>query len=776
MTGISGFIAYPAVPSDIGRSIEGAVQQLVNDFGVEGFETWRETDIAGRFISSEILSKIEARDCLVADVTEPNFNVTYEIGFALGKQKRVLLVKQRQLNDGDGLEEIGIFDTLGYRNYENSSQLVELLRKLNDIEAIHLPSVKSNSKAPVYLIEAPYKTDSVTRIIARVKKARLFFRSFDPNEQPRLSAFEAIQQVAQSYGVLLHLLPTRIQGSRIHNLRVSFLAGLAAGMGRVLLILQEGDEPVPIDYRDLVAPFYHLPQIDEAIAEFATRVTEALQSGVERPIAEGESLLASLNLGSSSAENELRDLADYYLEIDAYQRAVRGDARIVVGRKGSGKTALFAQLRDRVRGPGANVVLDLKPEGYKLLKFKEDVLNLLELGTVEHTITAFWEYLLLLEVCRKILEKDGVRHTRDTRIFEPYRRLASLYEADEYVSEGDFSERMSTLLQRIRQDFDARYGTPGMGRLSQAELTELLYRHDVAGLRQEVIAYMRFKDSLWLLFDNLDKGWPTHGVEAEDLVIIRSLTEAARKIERELSSRGVEAHTVIFLRNDVFELLVQETSDRGKETKVAVDWTDGDLLRELIRRRLIFNGLEKDRSFDDLWRLLCVSHVNGEESFQFLVDRCLMRPRALIDLINHCRSCAVNLGHQRIEQDDVRKGWALFSTDLVFEIGLEIRDVFPEVEDVLYAFIDAPSRFPEKMLREMLTSVGVRAEIQARLIDILLWYGVLGLVSVDGEVEYIHSLNYDVRLMRGKLRRLGEGAAAFAVSPAFWPGLGIRPR
>ena len=194
--------------------------------------------------------------------------------------------------------------------------------------------------------------------------------------------------------------------------------------------------------------------------------------------------METLYLGSSSAENELRDLGDYYLEIDAYQRATRGDARIVVGRKGSGKTALFAQLRDKVRGPAANVVLDLRPEGYKLLKFKQDVLDLLEQGTVEHTITAFWEYLLYLEICRKILEKDDRRHTRDTRLFEPYRRLARLYEADEYVAEGDFSERISTLLQRIRQGFNAMYDTTGVRRLSEAQLTELLYQHDVARLRQ----------------------------------------------------------------------------------------------------------------------------------------------------------------------------------------------------------------------------------------------------------------------------------------------------
>jgi hypothetical protein len=79
------------------------------------------------------------------------------------------------------------------------------------------------------------------------------------------------------------------------------------------------------------------------------------------------------------------------------------------------------------------------------------------------------------------------------------------------------------------------------------------------------------------------------------------------------------------------------------------------LLRELIRRRLVYSELP-DRPFDDLWQRICVSHVAGEESSQFLIDRCLMRPRALIDLANHFRGFAVNLGHTKMEVSDIEKG------------------------------------------------------------------------------------------------------------------------
>jgi hypothetical protein len=769
MVELRGFVAYPSSPSVVGETIE----RVTHDSGLTGVKTWRATDIAGRFIAEEVLADVDRADYLIADVTSPNFNVTYEIGFAIGRGKRVLLVRYAPLSSTPPeFSEVGVFDTLGYREYQNSAQLVGLIRGLRDVDPIRVPPVGLNAKAPVYLIDALYKTDAVTRIISRVKKARLFFRSFDPNERPRLSAFEAIEQTAQSYGVLLHLLPSRVRDAPVHNVRAAFLAGLANGMGKVFSLLQEGDEPVPIDYRDLVTTFRHPAQIDEAVAEFAARVTEALQTGGEDAVAASRTVLEKLSLGASAAENELRDLEHYYIEVDAFQRALRGEARIVVGRKGSGKTALFTRLRDAVRRRSQHVVLDLKPEGYKLLRFKEVVLDLLGEGTREHTLTAFWEYLLLLEICRKLLESDQQRHMRDRRLFEPYSRLAELYASDEYVAEGDFAERMSVLLQRIRDDFEARFPGAERLRLSDADITQLLYRHDVSRLRTQVLDYLRFKDSAWLLFDNIDKGWPTHGIRPEDLIIIRTLLEAAVKIERELSRRGIDAHTVLFLRNDVFELLVEETPDRGKEAKVGVDWTDPDMLRELVRRRLVFSGMPEGKSFDELWRAVCVGLFRGEETSQFLIDRSLMRPRALLDLINHCRSGAVNLGRARIESDDIEKGLRLYSTDLVREISLEIRDVFPKGEDVLYAFIQAPSRMSQEQLGAALQPLRLSGAEEERLFEILLWYGVLGLVRPDGEAEYIHSLSYDMRLLKGKIRRV-EGTAQFAVNPAFWPALGI---
>lgn len=615
------------------------------------------------------------------------------------------------------------------------------------------------------------KTDSEIHTLSRVKKARLQFRTFDPEEHGRLPAGEAINNVAQSLGIITSLLPSSRKEADVHNFRAAFVAGMAMGMDKALLLLQEGEDPVPLDFRDFVKPFYSLDQINGHIADLSTEVTARLQEQAPSVVSEPRTFLERLNLGASSAENEFRELGNYYLETDEFRRVFKGEIRVVTGRKGAGKTALFVQVRDRLRSDRGKVVLDLKPEGFQLLKFKERVLDYLEEGTKAHTITAFWEYLLLLETCYKILEQDEVWHMRNGQLYEPYRRLADSYEGDDFVSEGDFGERMLKLTQRIAEDFEAGGGTSNRGRsLSSGQVTELLYKHDVGRLRRQVMEYLEFKDSLWILFDNLDKGWPPHGVTAEDVLTLRCLIEALGNIEQQLDRRDIEAHGTIFIRNDVYELLVENTADRGKVPQVGLDWTDGDLLRELLRRRFAHTGVEGDPDFEELWRQICRTYVGGEESSQYLIERCLMRPRALIELVGYCRSHAVNLGREKIELDDLEQGEEDFSVELLTNIGFEIRDVFPSAGDILYEFLETPVQLAG---HEILEAAGrsVGEEKREELFERLLWYGIFGVVRDHDQVTYIHDARYDMRRLLGLVSHRGKEDATFRLNPAFWKAL-----
>lgn len=773
------FFAYPGEPNTLGVTIERACSDVRARTGTKAIMTWRDMDVCGSFIANQVLSDIDSHQVLIADISRLNFNVLYEIGYAVGKGKPVCIVKNNSVRlEEISIADLGIFDTLGYQTYTNSEELVKLVIEERDLVPIDIP-VGRNSRQPLYVVHPKFKTDFVVRALSRLKKTKLSQRSFDPNEQNRLSAFDAIQKVAESYGVVIPLLAPEVQDARIHNLRASFVAGLAAGMGRICVLIQNGEMPVPIDYRDLVKTTYSLSEIDECISNFAADVTEELTSAIEVVNKTPENLLQRISLGASTSENELKDLGIYYLETDPYFRVIRGEARIVVGRKGSGKTAIFLRARDRVKRDKSNLVLDLKPEGYQLRKFKDSVIKLLAKGSQEHLVTAFWEYVLYLEICAKILTDDVEKHIRDVELYPLYHELANNYGKDEFLAEIDFSDRLDKLAESVVERYAKRFGAAeGEQTLSMNEVTDLLYHHDLTHIRKILQRYLAHKGVVWIFFDNIDKGWASWGVERNDLLILRTLLEATRKIEKEFSRHDKETHTIIFLRNDVYDLLLDDTADRGKEKRVSVDWTDEDLLREIIRLRLISSeawGEDSDKianeEFNFVWRKIAAPFVDGEDSFQYLIDRCLMRPRALIDLINHCRSYAVNFRHNRIEQSDIIKGLSEFSIDLVTEINLEIRDVMPDADDLLYHFIGIETNITYDNLMSLLLKEGRAKDRLEDMLNVLIWHGVLGLLWPDGRIEYIYHAKYNMRLFRAQMERLRGSGLVFQINPAFWPAL-----
>ena len=46
-------------------------------------------------------------------------------------------------------------------------------------------------------------------------------------------------------------------------------------------------------------------------------------------------------------------------------------------------------------------------------------------------------------------------------------------------------------------------------------------------------------------------------------------------------------HCIVFVRNDVYDHLMRNSADYGKEMRATLDWNDSDMLREMLRLRLV---------------------------------------------------------------------------------------------------------------------------------------------------------------------------------------------
>lgn len=698
---------------------------------------------------------------IVADVTTLNFNLLFEIGFCIGLGLPVIPVRDTTyIASKREFEEIGLLDTIGYLDFKNAEELENAVLQNIPGSVVPKPPVKVFSEGPLYVLKGHIDTEGAVKLMSTLKKSALKFRTYDPIETPRLSLHEARKQISGSLGVVAHLLSPHRQGSKIHNARCALLCGVAMAENRVVIMLQEELVQQPIDYRDVVKSYQLPDQVPVLLERFIRGVVQHMQPPVTVQARLPEKLLEKVDLGDTAAENEIAGLGSYFVPTGQFNQAKHGHSRIVVGRKGTGKTAIFYEIRNSLSRSRSRLILDLKPEGHQFTKLREAVLSHLSPGLQEHTMAAFWNYILLAELAHKIVENDISYSQRDPERYHRYLQLKQIYEEHNLASEDDLSQRLLRQVDRISE----RFGEAGDIKLD-SRITELIYGGDIHRLDKAVSEYLQEKQEVWLLMDNLDKGWPTRGTTSEDILIVRALLEATRKLQRQLEARGVEFKCLVFLRTDIFEHLIHETPDKGKDTAIRLDWDDPETFQEIVRKRIqASTGLKGN--FREIWPILFDSHIGTEDSFSYILDRTLMRPRDLLTFLQRAIEVAVNRGHSKVTVDDILQAEKSYSEDMVLTTAFEIADTQPAFGDVLYVFQGSNRILSKLQLENLLQKkVGIgEAEVE-KVIELLLWFGFLGVTGAElGDAKYSYEVRYNLRRL---LHPIEQGEARFVLHPGF---------
>jgi hypothetical protein len=724
----SAIFLYPAEPKEIAQTIEAGVSEGRKAAPEQNWRTWREFQTVGQLIFCSICKNMRFADCIVADVTTLNFNLLFEIGFAVGLGLPIIPIRDTTfLRDKTSFEELGILDVIGYVDFQNSYGLATDLLKRIPSSVIPAPPSRLNLEASIYVIKSPIDTEGAIRLMSALKKSTIRFRSYDPIETPRLALQEARKQIGASLAVVAHLLSPERKHALVHNARCAFIAGVAMATGKLVLLLQEGHVKQPIDYRDVVSEYQNPDQIGHILERLLLKVVFQLQDTRVRTIKAPEKLLERLNLGDVAAENEIRALRSYFVRTAQFFEAKRANARMVIGRKGSGKTAIFYSVRDAIGPRRSHLVLDLKPEGHQFTKLREFVLSHMSDGYQEHTLAAFWNYILLCELAHKILntEEAWARHDEATRV--KLQKLSETYAPHSKSGGGDFSERLLRKVEQISAAYSAKSRT-----LDGTALTRALFGADIRELDDAVADYVEGKESILVLIDNLDKGWPTRGASSEDVLILRTLLEATRKLQRQFDNRRVPFHCLVFLRNDIYEHLIEETPDKGKDTAIILDYDDPEFFKQMVLQR-IRSSVTISGSFDQVWATIFPTHVGTYDAFSYIIDRTLMRPRDLLNFLHRAVEVAINRGHDRVLADDVLKAEAIYSEDILKSMSFEIRDVFPSVPDPLYGFLGCASHMTKEEVTKIFLEAGFPPSELEEVLKLLVWFGFLGVQDNDSD-------------------------------------------
>ena len=422
-------------------------------------------------------------------------------------------------------------------------------------------------------------------------------------------------------------------------------------------------------------------------------------------------LLKRMSFGVQVAEDEVNELASYFVETNQWGRIAKGEIDIVRGEKGSGKSAIYSLLMTRQGDFFDQRILLVAAENPRGATVFRDLVA--DPPTTENEFIALWKIYALTIVAKQLREYD----IRGKNVEKVYRSLE-----DAGLLERDFS--LAGLL-RVAHDYVRRIVRAELveGGLAIDPTTQMLtgitgkivLREPSGDLRERgyltvdrLFAYL--DDALiendlkvWVLLDRLDVAFvENHSLEANALrALIRAYSDVKHRDQISLK---------IFLREDIWKRITEAGMREASHIirYVILDWTQPALLN-LIMRRLLNNSalleefgidraaiLESADQQEALFYRFFPSQVEQgpqkASTFKWLVTRCAdgtgkTAPRELIHLLN----CILEQEIKRLEQGGApTNGDQLFDRS-VFKLAL------PTVSDARlnqYLYAEYPTERP----------------------------------------------------------------------------------
>jgi energy-coupling factor transporter ATP-binding protein EcfA2 len=287
-----------------------------------------------------------------------------------------------------------------------------------------------------------------------------------------------------------------------------------------------------------------------------------------------DDLLEELDFGSVDAESE-EELAKLFVQTQDFTNISDEKKLLILGPKGSGKSAIFRLLTDYQR-EAKEFLGDKFPEDTYIIK-----------ATGGNDIQSVNDRSL-----GKLMREDGFSYERFWRIYIGL-KIASKLGTEGYTSDGELGNVLrafddqsdwriipvfKTLWQKIVGD------PPSSGQISYGKFS-IQFKNDenldIGRLLQEEQQILENNGrSVWLLLDRIDELRSRNPEERKELL------EALLKTQIDFLDRFENIYLKIFLRTDIWSDLHLTNHSHLRDKKIRLEWNDTQLLK-LINKRML---------------------------------------------------------------------------------------------------------------------------------------------------------------------------------------------
>ncbi|MEV6825163.1 hypothetical protein [Amycolatopsis sp. NPDC051102] len=412
----------------------------------------------------------------------------------------------------------------------------------------------------------------------------------------------------------------------------------------------------------------------------AVKVVGAVKDAV---ISDDVDVVGRLFFGRDDAEHDMADglLRNGFVPTAVYAEVTAGRKNLIIGRKGTGKSAICMRLAMSNGEPnGTYLITPDDAAGEAFRRFALEGLT----GPAAKAL--LWRYVVAVHAARFLVRHASSAATRRRRpssvgVLERFLRdnneLAdqSFYHRVTSAGRGLVSS-FSLEAFGVRVAVDAKNAPAGAHASRQLEVVE-------SGVRQafDDLEWTKKHGTLLVLVDQLEQVWSG---EPESAALVVGLLLAGKHVAL---TYGKSLRCVSFVRSDIYDTLDFGDADKFHSDEIRISWTTHQL-RELAIARA-GAALGRKLAPDELWGEIFPEEVLGQPTADYLFERTLPRPRDAIQFLNQCRDMAFGNGHNRITEADVVDATLVFSRWKVLDLAKEYGIRFPFLSSLLSIFRDS---------------------------------------------------------------------------------------
>jgi hypothetical protein len=373
----------------------------------------------------------------------------------------------------------------------------------------------------------------------------------------------------------------------------------------------------------------------------------------------------SLSLGDVRAENDLSMLERAFFASPDYRTLIESDQKsIVVGRRGTGKSALFLKLSESLAKQPKTQVLRVAPDEHEVLALRAATKRVTsDFRTARALIKLAFKFAVLIKIASELQTRFKFKNADDSAyLTEVLRRFDS--------RENSVLDICRSLFKLVSQSTELE---PIESMLEIASLTRL--EKAVSN------AIATTNSAVAILVDRVDEGY-----EPDDLgtSVVDGIAHAVIEIQDKIEA----CRSILFLRDNIYRALAHSDPDFSRNIEQSVlrlHWDEEALFAFICDRLRIVFDIPAEKSLR-VWDAVTVDGLKGKDGFRLCLRLTLYRPRDLLLLMNEAFRRSGRIGSKQISATEIRGSAKSISENRLADLDKEYGKHFPGLDLLISRF------------------------------------------------------------------------------------------